>query len=70
MLEAWKRQEKRIALRWGMNNFETKELDRPEFKGTYEFWDVKSDDVVTDALSGSKCVDHVCKGISLLLIVI
>ena len=33
MLEAWKREEKRIALRWGMTNFETKELDRPEFKG-------------------------------------
>lgn len=33
MLEAWKRQEFRVALRWGMNNFESKELDRPEFKG-------------------------------------
>lgn len=33
MLENWKRQEKRISLRWGMENFEEKELDRPTYNG-------------------------------------
>lgn len=33
MLETWKREEKRIAMRWGMSDFEQTELDRPEFNG-------------------------------------
>merc|ERR1719223_2661538 len=33
MLESWKRSEKRISLRWGMENFEEKELDRPHYTG-------------------------------------
>ena len=33
MLESWKREEKRISLKWGMVGFENKELDRPDFSG-------------------------------------
>lgn len=33
MLEYWKRNEKMTAMRWGMTDFESKELDRPEYKG-------------------------------------
>lgn len=33
MLEYWKQKENRIALEWGMTNFEDKEPDRPEFIG-------------------------------------
>lgn len=33
MLEFWKRKEARLAMRWGMSEFEAIENDRPEFKG-------------------------------------
>ncbi|CAM9478748.1 unnamed protein product, partial [Ascophyllum nodosum] len=33
MLEFWKRKEARLALHWGMSNFEQSEHDRAEFKG-------------------------------------
>eukprot|EP00904_Undaria_pinnatifida_P001081 jgi/Undpi1/10974/HiC_scaffold_30.g13275.m1 len=33
MLEFWKRKEARLAMRWGMSEFEAAEVDRPEFKG-------------------------------------
>lgn len=33
MLEFWKRKEKGIALEWGTIDFETDEVDRPDFKG-------------------------------------
>ncbi len=33
MLEYWKRNEKMTAMRWGMTDFESKEPDRPEYKG-------------------------------------
>jgi anoctamin-10/anoctamin-7 len=33
MLEFWKRKEVVTAYRWGMEGFEQKQLDRPEFKG-------------------------------------
>lgn len=34
LLEYWKRKEQRIAMKWGMRNFENKELERPEFRGS------------------------------------
>eukprot|EP01035_Chromulina_nebulosa_P022758 gene22758-29465_t len=33
MLEGWKRKEAMNACRWGMTDFESSELDRPEFEG-------------------------------------
>lgn len=33
MLEYWKRKEKVTAMQWGMIGFESKEVNRPEFKG-------------------------------------
>eukprot|EP01039_Chlorochromonas_danica_P004477 gene4477-4905_t len=33
MLEFWKRREKRTALKWGMIDFETDEVDRADFRG-------------------------------------
>jgi hypothetical protein len=33
MLEAWKRNEKTISLKWGTAGFEDEEQDRPQFKG-------------------------------------
>ncbi len=33
MLEFWKRKEKLTAFRWGMEDFESTQLDRPEFNG-------------------------------------
>jgi hypothetical protein len=35
MLEFWKRDEKFIALEWGMLGFEDTEIDRPEFFGDF-----------------------------------
>lgn len=33
MLEGWKRKESFTALKWGMSDFESRELERPEFTG-------------------------------------
>ena len=33
MLEYWKRNERKLALRWGMAEFEEHETERPEFEG-------------------------------------
>ncbi|CAM9522050.1 unnamed protein product, partial [Discosporangium mesarthrocarpum] len=33
MLEFWKRKESRLAMRWGMSDFEESEQNRPQFKG-------------------------------------
>lgn len=34
LLVCWRRREKRVALEWGMSDFESDEPDRPQFKGT------------------------------------
>jgi len=34
LMEYWKRKEQRIAMKWGMSNFEDTELERPEFIGS------------------------------------
>jgi hypothetical protein len=36
MLEFWKRKQAMLAFRWGMEGFESEQLDRPEFKGLGE----------------------------------
>lgn len=36
MLEFWKRKQAMTAFRWGMEGFESEQLDRPEFKGLGE----------------------------------
>ena len=36
MLEFWKRKESGIAMEWGMSDFESQELDRPEFIGNLQ----------------------------------
>ena len=33
MLETWKRNEIRLAMRWGMTEFEDKEVERPDYEG-------------------------------------
>ncbi len=33
MLEFWKRRESRLAMEWGMSDFDSRDLDRSEFQG-------------------------------------
>lgn len=60
MLEFWKRKQAMTAYRWGMDNFEDEQIDRPEFKGegegVYASTDSngKSSGTITSFIDGSE----------------